>query len=85
VIGHRAALCRVIDSPRKNLADDVLNRHFLNVNVGHRQIVEQRFADGNHAVAFDLQGDRARRFFHDFAISRQILRRIAPRRWRIES
>jgi hypothetical protein len=28
-------------SPCENLADDVLNRHFLDVNVAHRQIVEQ--------------------------------------------
>src|ERR1035438_8678063 len=35
---------------RKNLADDVFDGHFLNVNVAHCQIIEQRFADGDDAV-----------------------------------
>ena len=30
----------ICNSPRKNLADHVFNRHFLNVNVSHGQIVE---------------------------------------------
>ena len=37
--------------PRENLADDVFDGDFLDVDVGDRQFVEQRFADRNDAVA----------------------------------
>ena len=62
-----AALNHTTQSTRKNLADDVLNRHFLNVNVAHGKLIEQSFAGGNDAVALDLELDAAGRFFHDFA------------------
>src|ERR1035437_627475 len=61
---------------RKNLADHVFDGHFLNVNVAYRQIIEQRFADGDDAVTFDLKLDGAGVFFNDFTVARQIFRRI---------
>ena len=48
------AVTTINQSPRKNLADDVFNRHFLNVYVSHGQIIEQGFAGGDDAVALDL-------------------------------
>src|ERR1035441_8672482 len=61
---------------RKNLPDDVFDRHFLDVNVRHRQFVEQSFAGRNHAVAFHFERDSGGGFFRDFAVARQIFRRM---------
>src|SRR5437773_9723384 len=61
--------------PGKNLADDVFDGHFLNIDVGDRQFVQQRFANGDDAVAFDLQFDRRLAVFDDFAVSLQTFRR----------
>ena len=55
--------------PRKNLADDVLDGDFLDVDIGDGQIVEQGFADGDDAVAFDLEGDGAGGLLDDFAVA----------------
>ncbi len=38
-------------SPRKHLADEVFDGDFFDVNVAHGEFVEQRLADGDHAVA----------------------------------
>jgi hypothetical protein len=46
LVNRKAAL------PRKNLPDDILNRHLLNINVAHGQFIEQCFANGDNAVAF---------------------------------
>jgi hypothetical protein len=34
----------------KNTADDFFDRHFLDINVRHRQFVEQGFANGDDTV-----------------------------------
>src|SRR5438045_3007742 len=48
----RSRVCR---SPRKDLPDDVLDGHFLDVNIGHRQIVQEGFTDRDDPVAFHLE------------------------------
>ena len=66
-------------SSRKNLADHVFNRHLLNVNVAHGQIIKECLANGNHTIAFDFEGDCARNFFNNLAVTRQFFRRIFVR------
>src|SRR5947207_3632823 len=48
--------CRKSDGllARENLADDVFDGDFLNVNVTDGQLVQQGLANRNHAVPFDL-------------------------------
>src|SRR5579884_3180282 len=46
---------KLMRSARKNLPDDVLDRHILNVNVGDSQFIQQCFASGDDPITFDLQ------------------------------
>ena len=41
-------------SPGKNSADNIFDRHFLNINVADRQLIQQRLANSDDAVAFEL-------------------------------
>src|SRR6476620_6951788 len=72
--GHSgmAVLCRARASPRKNAANNLLNRDFLDIDVADGQFVEQGFADGNDAVAFYFELYAAGIFFDDFAIFTEI-------------
>src|SRR5579885_2391628 len=62
-------------STQKNLPDDILDGHLLNVNVAHGQIVEQGFADGDDPIAFDFEGNAAGGLFRDFAVTAQPFQR----------
>src|SRR5579859_398440 len=59
-------------SAREELADYVLNGHFLNVNVIDGQLIEQGLADGDHAVAFHLELDIAGVVFEHLAVAGQV-------------
>lgn len=61
-------------SPGKNTADDFLNRHFLNVDVADRQLVQQGLADGDDPVALDLERDPAGALFDHLAEFVQVSR-----------
>ena len=54
------SLCSPSLLPRKNLPDDVFDGDFFDVNVAHGKFVQQRFADGDDAVALDLELEVAR-------------------------
>src|SRR5260370_5537138 len=56
----------------KDLADDVFDGNFLDVDVADRKFVEQGFADGDDAVAFDLKFDRPRVLLKEFTVPRQV-------------
>jgi hypothetical protein len=55
-------------SPRKNLSDDVFDRDFLDVDVADGQFVQQRLANRDDAVAFDLELDASGSLLDDFAV-----------------
>src|ERR1035437_7842777 len=71
--GNKSLSFRLDLSPCENPADDLLDGDFLNIDVGHRQLVQQGFANGNHAVALDLELNAARVVRHDFAVFTQML------------
>ena len=62
-------------SSRENLADDVLDGNLLNIDVAHGQFIEQRFADGDHAVTLDFEFDAGRGFLNHFTIFGQSVSR----------
>ena len=54
--------------PRKDTADDFFDGDFLDVDVADRQFIEERFADGDDPVAFDLEADAPGGLLEDFSI-----------------
>src|SRR5207249_4111175 len=48
---------------------------FLDVDITDRQLVEQGLADGNHALALDLELDATWALLHDFAVFAELLGR----------
>ena len=66
---------------RKNPANDFLDWHLLNIDVGHRNFIEQSFADGDDAIAFYFQLDAAGALLDDFAERKKRIRsghRLTP-------
>lgn len=50
------------------MPDDAFDGDFFDVYVAHREFVQQRVADVNRAVAFDLELDAAMRVLHELAV-----------------
>src|SRR5581483_77411 len=59
--------------PGKDLADHVFNRHFFNINVGHRKIVQERLANRNDTVTLDLELETAGLLLDQFPIAGKVL------------
>ena len=62
-------------SSLKDSPHDVLDRHFLDVDVVHRQFIEKRFADGDDSVALHTKLNCPRPLFDDFAKASEVLLR----------
>ncbi len=56
-------------STGEDLTNHLFNRHFFNIDVGHRQLIQQGLAGGNNAVPLHLQPDRGRALFDHFAVA----------------
>src|SRR5947209_864552 len=64
---------------RENSPDHFFDRNFLKFYIANRQSVEKCLANGNDAVAFDFQLDRAGFSLDDFAVFAEMLgRTIRP-------
>src|SRR6185503_3011560 len=67
----RAGKVRWRSLPRENLADDVFDGHFLDVDVVHGKFVEESFTHLNYAVAFHFQLHGRAGVFDDFTVLAQ--------------
>ena len=66
VEGGVAGRVRVL-RPDEEVADGVLGRDVLDVEIAHRQLFEQRLADGNDLLTGNFQADAPGDPFEDFA------------------
>src|SRR5438477_7244455 len=65
-LGNPALPC---SSPGKYLTDHLFDRHFLDIDVCHRQLIQQRLAGRNDAIPLYLQPDRGSALFDHFPVA----------------
>src|SRR5438445_325461 len=61
----------------EDTTDDFFDGHLLDINISDRQLIQKSLADGDYAIALDLEPDAARALLDDFTVLAQMLRGTA--------